>query len=62
MVKNEENKIKMTAHMDWHFRQNRRAKERGRHPVARNWFVSKKDWIEDNETVVADQMGNPKSW
>lgn len=56
MKKTAANTTKMNAHMDWHFRQNRRAKERGRHPIARDWFISKPDWMSEKEATVQEQI------
>lgn len=46
MVESRENKEKMVEHMDWHFRQNRRLKER-KGVVSREWFVGNEDWINE---------------
>lgn len=36
----DEGKAKMDAHLDWHFRQNRRMKEKSKKAQSRSWFVS----------------------
>ena len=40
-AKTEEGKAKMDAHLDRHFRQNRRMKEKAKKAQTRAWFVSK---------------------
>ncbi|RYO78899.1 hypothetical protein DL766_003005 [Monosporascus sp. MC13-8B] len=52
----EEGKKKKTAHMDWHFKVNRRiaeAEKRGQH---RSWLVDKMDWINTRETIDEDHV------
>ncbi|RIA98454.1 hypothetical protein C1645_749917 [Glomus cerebriforme] len=46
----EEGKAKMDAHLDWHFRQNRRMKEKSKKAQSRSWFVSDEDWIHSRES------------
>lgn len=36
---------KMDTHLDWHFRQNRRMKEKGKRGLSRSWFCSEAEWI-----------------
>ncbi|EMR66520.1 putative mrna cleavage factor complex component pcf11 protein [Eutypa lata UCREL1] len=51
-------KKKKTAHMDWHFKVNRRiteAEKRGQH---RSWLVDKMDWIKSRETIDEDHVGH----
>ncbi|KAI8065771.1 hypothetical protein BC940DRAFT_71500 [Gongronella butleri] len=47
---------RMDAHLDSHFRQNRRMKDRGKRGLSRSWFVSVDDWIEGAEGQVAHQQ------
>ncbi|KAJ1672438.1 mRNA 3' end processing factor, partial [Spiromyces aspiralis] len=47
-------KVKMQEHLDWHFRRNRRAKERSYRIPLRGWFVPRDFWecakeLENNE-------------
>lgn len=52
-----EGKDKMDAHLDSHFRQNRRMKERVKRGLSRSWFVSEKDWIHGAEgELTSHQM------
>ncbi len=51
MKRSDTTQAKMTIHMDWHFRMNRRIKERLKRPVSRDWFISKSDWITERERV-----------
>ncbi|CAG8669655.1 6757_t:CDS:10 [Rhizophagus irregularis] len=46
----DEGKAKMDAHLDWHFRQNRRMKEKSKKAQSRSWFVSDEDWIHSRES------------
>lgn len=39
-ARDEGGKAKMDAHLDWHFRQNRRMKEKAKKAQSRSWFVS----------------------
>ncbi|KAJ1925488.1 mRNA 3' end processing factor, partial [Tieghemiomyces parasiticus] len=56
----------LSNHLDWHFRRNRRLKEKLRQAQPRGWLVSEEDWIESrqssNEEVTSaaifDQVGN----
>ncbi|CAO3696330.1 unnamed protein product [Umbelopsis ramanniana] len=41
----EEGKKKMDAHLDFHFRQNRRSKERAKRGLSRSWFVTESEWV-----------------
>lgn len=36
------------AHLDWHFRQNRRITERGNLNLSRDWFLPESAWIESS--------------
>lgn len=46
LVDNKENKLVMIDHMDWHFRQNRRLKDK-KGFVSREWFACNDDWINE---------------
>ncbi|KAJ3099961.1 hypothetical protein HDU97_002633 [Phlyctochytrium planicorne] len=48
--KSKEGQAKMQTHLDWHFRQNRRAKDQGRKAFSREWYVSADDWVAERET------------
>ncbi|KAI7880975.1 hypothetical protein K492DRAFT_177483 [Lichtheimia hyalospora FSU 10163] len=43
--KTEQGQSKMDAHLDSHFRQNRRMKERVKRGLSRSWFVTEDEWI-----------------
>ncbi|KAI9006012.1 hypothetical protein BC832DRAFT_592116 [Gaertneriomyces semiglobifer] len=43
---------KMDAHLDWHFRQNRRQKEKHRKAISREWYISEDDWVGEGEVDV----------
>ncbi|CAG8543431.1 10925_t:CDS:10 [Paraglomus occultum] len=59
-AKTEEGKAKMDAHLDRHFRQNRRMKEKAKKAQTRAWFVSKEDWIHVREDdTSASSATNP---
>ncbi|CAG8603750.1 418_t:CDS:10 [Ambispora leptoticha] len=51
-AKTEEGKAKMDAHLDWHFRQNRRMKDKAKTAQSRNWFVTEEDWIYSRESEI----------
>ncbi|KAJ3028211.1 hypothetical protein HDV00_010551 [Rhizophlyctis rosea] len=48
-MRNEEGKAKMGKHLDWHFRMNRRAKERGKKAVSREWYLKEEEWVVERE-------------
>ncbi|KAG0323488.1 hypothetical protein BGZ99_002745 [Dissophora globulifera] len=41
---------KMDAHLDWHFRQNRRMKDKAKKSHSRSWLVTEEDWIHSRES------------
>eukprot|EP00698_Gefionella_okellyi_P014447 TRINITY_DN4009_c0_g1_i2.p1 TRINITY_DN4009_c0_g1~~TRINITY_DN4009_c0_g1_i2.p1 ORF type:complete len:473 (+),score=41.62 TRINITY_DN4009_c0_g1_i2:126-1421(+) len=46
----------MQEHLDWHFKEKRRARERGKHATCRNWFLSRSKWeAYDFDASVAQQ-------
>ncbi|CAG8784429.1 43389_t:CDS:2, partial [Gigaspora margarita] len=51
-ARDEGGKAKMDAHLDWHFRQNRRMKEKAKKAQSRSWFVSEEDWIHSREAEI----------
>ncbi|CAG8553559.1 7051_t:CDS:2, partial [Dentiscutata heterogama] len=51
-ARNEGGKAKMDAHLDWHFRQNRRMKEKAKKAQSRSWFVNEEDWIHSREAEI----------
>ncbi|KAJ3291122.1 hypothetical protein HK104_006326 [Borealophlyctis nickersoniae] len=55
-VRTPEGKAKMDAHLDWHFRQNRRAKEKGKKAVSREWMVGEEEWVTEQEGDVRDRQ------
>ncbi|RCH82844.1 hypothetical protein CU098_000588, partial [Rhizopus stolonifer] len=70
--KTEKGQAKMDAHLDSHFRQNRKMKERTKRGLSRSWFVTVEQWIngeggelthQQAPTFLHDGMGhaNPKS-
>jgi pre-mRNA cleavage complex 2 protein Pcf11 len=56
MLKTDENKLKMDAHLDWHFRQNRRLRDRGKRNASREWYSSMEDWIHETEMTLKETM------
>ena len=49
------NNLKMKAHMDWHFRQNRRAKDKDRKAaVSRGWYLLEESWVAEKEADEQD--------
>ncbi|KND04116.1 uncharacterized protein SPPG_01555 [Spizellomyces punctatus DAOM BR117] len=54
-MRNDTGRGKMDAHLDWHFRQNRRAKEKAKKAISRDWFVSEEDWIKEQEVDIKDR-------
>ncbi|KXJ96929.1 hypothetical protein Micbo1qcDRAFT_199683 [Microdochium bolleyi] len=52
----EEGRRKKTAHMDWHFRVNRRITEYEKKGQHRSWLVDKMDWINTRETIDQDHV------
>ncbi|KAJ3015009.1 hypothetical protein HKX48_004826 [Thoreauomyces humboldtii] len=54
---------KMDLHLDWHFRQNRRAKEKAKKAISRDWFVDEDEWVLEQEVNVRDRKGSgPRIW
>ncbi|CAG8514370.1 1235_t:CDS:10 [Ambispora gerdemannii] len=51
-AKTGEGKAKMDAHLDWHFRQNRRMKDKAKTAQSRNWFVIEEDWVYSRESEI----------
>jgi pre-mRNA cleavage complex 2 protein Pcf11 len=51
----EEGKKKMDAHLDFHFRQNRRSKERAKRGLSRSWFVTESEWINGVDIETTSQ-------
>lgn len=49
-----EGKEAMASHLDWHFRRNRRLKERTKQASSRGWFLDAKAWIATSASDVAD--------
>ncbi|CAH1757384.1 7741_t:CDS:2 [Entrophospora sp. SA101] len=47
---------KIGKHLDWHFRQNRKIKEKARKAQSRNWFVTEEDFINSRDSD--SQNGN----
>ena len=39
-------RTKNTAHLDWHFRQNRKMKDLMGKTHSRDWFLKEADWLE----------------
>ncbi|KAI8379571.1 uncharacterized protein BYT42DRAFT_636000 [Radiomyces spectabilis] len=54
--KTEEGQAKMDAHLDFHFRQNRRMKERVKRGLSRSWFVTEAEWISGSEGEVTSHQ------
>ncbi|KAI9286316.1 hypothetical protein BC943DRAFT_342727 [Umbelopsis sp. AD052] len=51
----EEGKKKMDAHLDFHFRQNRRSKERAKRGLSRSWFVTESEWVNGVDIETSSQ-------
>ncbi|RUP42933.1 hypothetical protein BC936DRAFT_137876 [Jimgerdemannia flammicorona] len=54
--KTPDGQTKMDAHLDWHFRQNRRMKERAKRGLSRSWFVTEEEWISGAGGEVTQQQ------
>ncbi|ORX80595.1 hypothetical protein K493DRAFT_97356, partial [Basidiobolus meristosporus CBS 931.73] len=54
--KDEAGRKKLDQHLDWHFRQNRRLKERAKKIQSRTWFVSEEDWVHSRENQAASSQ------
>ncbi|KAJ3022334.1 UNVERIFIED_CONTAM: hypothetical protein HDU68_009202, partial [Siphonaria sp. JEL0065] len=45
---------KNAAHLDWHFRQNKRLREKGgRRAVCREWYLGEETWVKEDLTAAA---------
>ncbi|KAJ1954046.1 mRNA 3' end processing factor, partial [Dispira parvispora] len=58
----------LDAHLDWHFRRNRKQKEKSRQAQPHGWFVSEEDWVscrlvaaEELSTAAIFESGNVDS-
>ncbi|KAK3923779.1 Pre-mRNA cleavage complex 2 protein Pcf11 [Frankliniella fusca] len=51
---------KYSAHLDWHFRQNRRDKDSQRKPQSRKWYYDVSDWIQFEE--IDDTLDKAQNW
>lgn len=55
--KTEKGQAKMDAHLDAHFRQNRKMKERVKRGLSRSWFVTVEEWINGEGGESTSQQG-----
>lgn len=55
--KTEKGQQKMDAHLDSHFRQNRKMKERVKRGLSRSWFVTVEEWIHGEGGESMSQQG-----
>lgn len=55
--KTEKGQAKMDAHLDSHFRQNRKMKERVKRGLSRSWFVTVDEWINGEGGELMSQQG-----
>lgn len=55
--KTEKGQAKMDAHLDSHFRQNRKMKERVKRGLSRSWFVTVDEWISGEGGELMSQQG-----
>ncbi|RKP23580.1 hypothetical protein SYNPS1DRAFT_30662 [Syncephalis pseudoplumigaleata] len=51
----ERGQARMSAHLDRHFKQNRRLKERTRKVISRCWFVRDEDWVHSRLVTNEDE-------
>ena len=51
---------KYSAHLDWHFRQNRRDKDSAKKPMSRKWYYDFEDWIKYEE--IDDTLDKAQNW
>ncbi|KAJ3350297.1 hypothetical protein HDU83_009768 [Entophlyctis luteolus] len=49
----ESGRKKNSAHLDWHFRQNKRLREKGRRAVCREWYLDIDTWVAEDSAVLA---------
>lgn len=51
---------KLASHLDWHFRMNRRERERHKKAISRMWFYSLEEWLNTSEgNEVQEQPAAP---
>lgn len=55
--KTDKGQAKMDAHLDAHFRQNRKMKERVKRGLSRSWFVTVEEWINGEGGESTSQHG-----
>eukprot|EP01118_Nematostelium_gracile_P017881 TRINITY_DN777_c0_g3_i3.p1 TRINITY_DN777_c0_g3~~TRINITY_DN777_c0_g3_i3.p1 ORF type:complete len:262 (-),score=49.47 TRINITY_DN777_c0_g3_i3:46-831(-) len=48
---------KMDLHLDWHFVQNRKDREKSRKAVSRSWYQSRDDWV--NSAEISEKTSVP---
>lgn len=46
-------KSRLDGHLDWHFRQNRKLKDKNRRATSRGWYLALEDWVRDEEPEQA---------
>ncbi|KAJ3411160.1 hypothetical protein HDV05_002674 [Chytridiales sp. JEL 0842] len=51
-LKSAEGKAKMDSHLDYHFRQNRRAKDKARKAISRDWYLSEDNWVAEKDADI----------
>ncbi|KAJ3074807.1 hypothetical protein HDU98_010162 [Podochytrium sp. JEL0797] len=51
---------KNTAHLDWHFRQNKRVREKGRRAVCREWYLGEEQWVVEDWRVDVEVDASEK--
>lgn len=56
----EKGQAKMDAHLDSHFRQNRKMKERTKRGLSRSWFVTVDEWVSGEGGELTSQQGKKK--
>jgi len=50
---------KMDLHLDWHFVQNRKEKEKTRKAMSRSWYLAKEEWISAADTAEKSAVPFP---
>jgi pre-mRNA cleavage complex 2 protein Pcf11 len=49
--------MKYRQHLDWHFRQNRRAKDNTSEAHSKGWYCGVQDWIQFEEIEDMEERG-----
>jgi hypothetical protein len=50
----------LDAHLDWHYRQNKKQRDKVKKTVSREWYLDIQEWLSEQPTEPLDNQGNGK--